>query len=124
MPMRSPKATGHIRIAGHGSSDCGARFVTLAVRGEARRALMRVDIPLPADWVQTLNANGARLYTKQSQRELLQRIQLEAGEAPTFKVATESGWCEREFVLPDKVITCEESATPRWFKHLDLSITE
>src|SRR5690349_12146920 len=107
----SDKLTRHIRILRHGVSEIGERFIRLQIKGGdgKRTTLVRIDdLDDGKDRCKRLNLLGAHLITEAARRELLNRIQAEGPQAPSFTVATKVGWHGRQFVFPDGVVAGDE----------------
>jgi putative DNA primase/helicase len=95
----------HITIDSVGVHDFGKRYLMLYINlgGKRRRAIVSVD-RLTVDPKATLIACGAGLISRSAHDEFLQRAQADVTRKATFRVATESGWFRKSFVLPNSEV--------------------
>ena len=104
---KAAKHTSHIGLCGYGGSLDGALFIRLRFlhRGKPRtRLLPLAGLTVASKEFDRLSVDGARLFSQQARRELIDRIQATTEEAGRFAVATRLGWHRRAFVLPDGVV--------------------
>ena len=111
-----------VTIDGEGFDEWKNRYFKLKVRGST------VDLPPysmgrinqdPDTLYTDLSNAGANIFTAKAKRQLLEMLQDQVAEAPTFKVATYPGWHGSALVFPDKTFGSSKLPVETSFVDLD-----
>jgi hypothetical protein len=122
---KSPTPLSLITIAGEGFDEWKARYFKLKVQGSTVAlppySMQRINQDPDTLYTDLSNA-GANIFTANAKRQLLEMLQDQVAETPSFKVATYPGWHGSILVFPDKTFGSAKLPVETSFVDLDLQM--
>ena len=114
-----------VTVAGEGYDEWKQRYFKLKVRGSAVNlppySMRRINTDPDALYIDLSNA-GANVFSGDTQRQLLKRLENQKAKRPTFKVASYPGWHGSRLVFPDKSFGSSKLPVETSFVDLDPQI--